>query len=63
MDAFNVVLNHIYDGRQTLLTGVALVQDDDYMAVVKATLHSVNRVLEKAWRNGRQTDQEANADL
>jgi len=63
MDAFNVVLNHIYDGRQTLLTGVALVQDDDYMAVIKATLHSVNRVLDKAWRNGRQVDQEANADL
>jgi len=63
MDAFNVVLNHIYDGRQTLLTGVALVTDDDYMAVIKATLHCVNRVLDKAYKNSTAISAEAGQDL
>lgn len=63
MDAFNVVLNHIYDGRQMLLTGACLVQDDDYMAVVRATLHAVNRVMDKAWRDSKQGLQKTNEDL
>lgn len=54
LDAFTVVLSHIYDGRQTMLTGACIVQDDDYMAVIKATLQCVNRVLDKAWRDAGQ---------
>lgn len=61
-DAFNVALNHVYDERQSLLTGVALVQDDEYLAVIKATLHSANRVLEKAWQS-RHCSKDIESDL
>jgi hypothetical protein len=63
MEAYNVVLNHIYEGRQTLLTGVSLVQDDEYMAVIKATLQCINRVLFKAWRDNKQSPSETGIDL
>lgn len=62
MDAFNVALNHVYDERQAILTGVSLVQDDEYLAVIKATLHAANRVLEKAW-HARHGGREFEADL
>ncbi|HNZ09001.1 MAG TPA: hypothetical protein PLI10_05930 [Bacillota bacterium] len=63
LDAFNVALNNVYDDRQAILTGVALVQDDEYLAVIKATLHAANRVLEKIWRCRQQGSKDIETDL
>ncbi|HPU96274.1 MAG TPA: hypothetical protein PK488_05350, partial [Bacillota bacterium] len=63
LDAFNVALNNVYDDRQAILTGVALVQEDEYLAVIKATLHAANRVLEKIWRGRQQGAKDIETDL
>jgi len=63
LDAFNVALKNVYDDRQAILTGVALVQEDEYLAVIKATLHAANRVLEKIWRGRQQGAKDIETDL
>ena len=45
VDEINVAVHYFCSGSGNLLTGTAVVADDEYSAVVKATLDAVNRVI------------------
>lgn len=45
IDEVNVVVSYNYRGDERLLTGTSIVTNDEYNAIVKATLDAVNRVL------------------
>ncbi|AVQ95363.1 hypothetical protein [Ethanoligenens harbinense] len=44
-DEINVAIHYYCNGSARLLTGTALIVDDEYSAVIKATLDAVNRVI------------------
>lgn len=44
-DEINAAISYYYRGNERLLTGTSIVTNDEYNAVVKATLDAVNRVL------------------
>jgi hypothetical protein len=45
IDEINVVVSYYYRGAERLLTGTSIVTNDEYNAIVRATLDAVNRVL------------------
>lgn len=45
VDEINVVISYYYRGSERLLTGTSIVTNDEYNAIVRATLDAVNRVL------------------
>jgi hypothetical protein len=45
VDEINVAVSYYYRGSERLLTGTSIVTNDDYNAIVRATLDAVNRVL------------------
>ncbi len=47
-DEINVAVHYCSHGNDRLLTGTAMVADDEYSAVIKATLNAINRVIPAA---------------
>jgi len=45
VDEINVAVSYYYRGNERLLTGTSIVTNDEYNAIVRATLDAVNRVL------------------
>lgn len=45
MDEMNVAVSFVEKDNEKILTGTAIVKEDEYSAIVRATLNAVNRVL------------------